>query len=187
MKSSALHRSTLSRERMYMVQNVKPQNYDTVQSNLNQYIKMQKKPELDVLWRDFEKSIQSKSKAKAPIVYAGMGFVLGLLFALGIFVILGISMYSDVQKVEQGEIQSKVKQEAPVSIIPSGSNTTDANKNANAVEEKYTIQEGDTLDKVAVRFYGEYNQDKVDAIMKLNNIKDPTRIQIGQVLIIPLN
>ena len=187
MKSSTLHRSTLSREKMSMVQNVKPQSYDRVQSSLNQYIKMQKKPELDVLWRDFEKSVQSKSKAKAPIVYAGMGFILGLLFALAIFVILGISMYSDVQKVEMEDAAPKAKQEAPVSVIPSGSNTTNAAKTTISSEEKYTIQEGDTLDKVAVRFYGEYSQEKIDAIMKLNNIKDPTRIQIGQVLIIPLD
>ena len=187
MKSSTLHRSTLSRERMSMVQNVKPQIYGNIQPDLNQYIKIQKKPELDVLWRDFEKSVQSKSRAKAPIVYAGLGFVLGLIFAGCIFAIVGISMYSDVQKVEKGEIAApQVKQEAPVSFIPSGTTETKT-QNSLTSEEKYTIQEGDTLDKVAFRFYGQYDQEKIDMIMKLNNIKDPTRIQIGQVLIIPLN
>ena len=187
MKSSTLHRSTLSRERMSMVQNVKPQNHGNIQTNLNQYIQFQKKPELDVLWRDFEKSVQSKSKAKAPVVYLGMGFVLGLLFALAIFAIIGISTYSDVNKADIEAIPAaKSKIEAPVSVMPSGANEPSREASLSK-EEKYTIQEGDTLDKVAYKFYGEYNQAKIDKIMELNNIKNPTRIQIGQVLIIPLD
>ena len=185
MKSSTLHRSTLSRERMSMVQNVKPHTYGTPKTDLNQYVKFQRKPELDVLWRDFEKSVQSRSKTKAPIVYAGFGFLLGLIFAATIFAIVGVSMYSDAQKAEIGDISPKTKQEAPVSIVPSGATETNTKSKA-ASEEKYTIQSGDTLDKIVVRFYGDYSQEKIDAIMKLNNIKDPTRIQIGQVLIIPV-
>lgn len=186
MKSSTLHRSMLSRERMSMVQNVKPQVYGNVKSDLNQYIKIQKKPELDVLWRDFEKSVQSKSKAKAPVVYLGMGFVLGLFCALILFAIIALATYFDANKAEvEGVKPVKTKVEAPVSVMPSSVNET-ADKTTGR-EEKYTIQSGDTLDKVAVRFYGEYDQAKIDKIMELNKIKDPTRIQIGQVLIIPLD
>lgn len=150
-------------------------------------MKFQRKPELDVLWRDFEKSVQSKSKAKAPVVYAGIGFVLGLLFALGIAVIIGLSMYSDVQKPEFKQQTIKLEtNDTPVSIVPSSTNE-EATSNASSVEEKYTVKAGDTLDKIAYRFYGKYDMEKINRIMQLNNIKDETTIQIGQVLIIPLD
>ena len=188
MKSSTLHRSNLSRERMAMIENVKPQSYNSSVSDVNQYMKFQRKPELDVLWRDFEKSVQSKSKAKAPVVYAGIGFVLGLLFALGIAVIIGLfSMYSDVQKPEFKQQTIKLEtNDTPVSIVPSSTNE-EATSNASSVEEKYTVKAGDTLDKIAYRFYGKYDMEKINRIMQLNNIKDETTIQIGQVLIIPLD
>lgn len=184
MKSSTLHRSSLSRERMSMIENVKPQNYNYTSLDTDRYARLQKKPELDVLWRDFERSIQTKSRTKAPIVYAGIGFVLGLLFALGIAIIIGLSMYSEVQKPDFKEpsFKPQTNVEAPVSIVPSGNN-----EHTNSIlEEKYTIKEGDTLDKLAFRFYGKYDQAKIDEIVRLNNIKDVTRIQIGQTLIIPI-
>ena len=187
MKSSTLHRSSLSRERMAMIENIKPQGYNSSVSDVNQYMKFQKKPELDVLWRDFEKSVQSKSKAKAPVVYAGIGFVLGLLFALGIAVIIGLSMYSDAQKPEFNKQTIKLEtNDAPVSIVPSATNEEAVSKTS-SLEEKYTVKAGDTLDKIAYRFYGKYDVDKINRIMQLNNIKDETTIQIGQVLIIPLD
>ena len=187
MKSSTLHRSNLSRERMAMIENVRPQSYNSSVSDVNQYMKFQRKPELDVLWRDFEKSVQSKSKAKAPVVYAGIGFVLGLLFAIGIAVIIGLSMYSDVQKPEFKNQTIKLEtSETPVSIVPSATNE-ETSVGAASVEEKYTVKAGDTLDKIAFRFYGKYDMEKINRIMQLNNIKDETTIQIGQVLIIPLD
>lgn len=187
MKSSTLHRSSLSRERMAMIENVKPQSYNSSVSDVNQYMKFQRKPELDVLWRDFEKSVQSKSKAKAPVVYAGIGFVLGLLFALGIAIIIGFSMYSDVQKPEFKQQTIKLEtSDTPVSIVPSATNEEVASQTTGN-EEKYTVKAGDTLDKIAYRFYGKYDMEKINRIMQLNNIKDETTIQIGQVLIIPLD
>ncbi|MCD8023953.1 MAG: LysM peptidoglycan-binding domain-containing protein [Candidatus Gastranaerophilales bacterium] len=185
MKSSTLHRASLSKEKMSMIENVRPQTYGTLAPDLNRYIKFQKKPELDVLWRDFEKTVQSRSKSKTPIVYAGVGFILGLLFALLIALIVGISMYSDVQAPEFKEQTFKMETSAaPVSIMPS---STGEQATVTGTEEKYTVKEGDTLDKIAFRFYGRYDSEKIDRIMELNNIKDPTTIQIGQVLIIPLD
>ena len=116
-----------------------------------------------------------------------MGFILGLLFALVLFAIIGISTYADTHKSDiSATPHSITKNDVPVSVMPSGSNEPSREATLQN-EEKYTIKEGDTLDKIAFRFYGEYNQAKIDKIMELNNIKNPTRIQIGQVLIIPLN
>lgn len=192
MKSSTLHRSSLTKEKMSLIENIRPRNYSDGSTDINQYINFEKKPELDVLWRDFEKNVQPssvKTKAKAPIVYAGIGFVLGLLFALGIALIIGISIFSDSHKsdFEKGAVNKpKAAEEATVSVTPSATGENAENGSLSG-EERYTIKEGDTLDKIAVRFYGRYDQEKIDEIMRLNNIKDPTRIQIGQVIIVPLN
>lgn len=51
------------------------------------------------------------------------------------------------------------------------------------VPTTYTIQRGDTLGKIARRFYGDAR--KYPLIQQANNITDPGRIWVGQVLVIP--
>jgi N-acetylmuramoyl-L-alanine amidase len=51
------------------------------------------------------------------------------------------------------------------------------------VPTAYTIQRGDTLGKIAKRFYGDAR--KYPVIQRANNISDPGRIWVGQVLVIP--
>lgn len=47
----------------------------------------------------------------------------------------------------------------------------------------YTVQPGDTLSKIARTVYGDGR--KYPIIQKANNIADPSRIHVGQVLVIP--
>jgi LysM repeat protein len=47
----------------------------------------------------------------------------------------------------------------------------------------YTVQQGDTLSKIARKLYGDGR--KYPIIQKANNITDPSRIWVGQVLVIP--
>jgi|GEM_PF-2251776 len=47
-------------------------------------------------------------------------------------------------------------------------------------DTSYTVQPGDTLARIAVRF-----NVSIDAIVRANQIKDPNAIRVGQVLIIP--
>ena len=188
MKSSTLHRSNLSREKMSMIENIKPQNYGSGISNVNHYMNFQKKPELDVLWRDFEKNVQTKSRNKGPVVYAGIGFVLGSLFALCIAIIVGVTSYNSVPVNDfSGQVYKMEDPQTQVTIVPSDDAAATSTHSEMIAEEKYTVKAGDTLDDIAYRFYGKYDLNKIEEIMKLNNIKDATTIQIGQVLIIPLN
>ncbi len=186
MKSSSTHRSNLSKEKMSMIENVKPEIYQDWVLN-SEYKKFQKKPELDVLWKEFEKSVQTKSVSKNPFMYLSTGFVLGFLSALIIAVIIGVLTYSDIQNKPDFEKTAspkiEIKKETPA-LEPVQNNKNDEAEDSS--EEEYTVKAGDTLDKIAYRFYGQYDQNKIDEIMKLNNIKDPTRIQIGQILRIPL-
>jgi LysM repeat protein len=47
----------------------------------------------------------------------------------------------------------------------------------------YTIQRGDTLGRIAAKFYG--NARKYPLIQRANNISNPSRIWVGQVIVIP--
>jgi hypothetical protein len=62
--------------------------------------------------------------------------------------------------------------EAPAGDKPTGTAPT-----------TYTVQAGDTLSKIARTVYGDGR--KYPIIQKANNITDPSRIQVGQVLVIP--
>ena len=47
----------------------------------------------------------------------------------------------------------------------------------------YTVVSGDTLSKIAKRFYGDANQ--YHAIAKASGISNPDHIQVGQVITLP--
>jgi LysM repeat protein len=54
---------------------------------------------------------------------------------------------------------------------------------ASAAPTTYTVQRGDTLSKIARTVYGDAT--KYPIIQQANHISDPSRIQVGQVLVIP--
>jgi nucleoid-associated protein YgaU len=51
--------------------------------------------------------------------------------------------------------------------------------------KSYTVQKGDTLSKIAKNFYGEANDYKRIFEANRDQLKDPDKIQPGQVLKIP--
>jgi LysM repeat protein len=51
------------------------------------------------------------------------------------------------------------------------------------ISTTYTIQRGDTLGRIAAKFYGDAR--KYPIIQRANNISNPSRIWVGQVLVIP--
>jgi len=56
---------------------------------------------------------------------------------------------------------------------------------ATAPVKSYTVQKGDTLSKIAKNFYGEANEYKKIFEANKDQLKDPDKIQPGQVLRIP--
>ena len=59
----------------------------------------------------------------------------------------------------------------------------EAEEPARATPTTYTVQPGDTLSKIAGKVYG--NTRQYPLIQKANALTDPSRIQVGQVLVIP--
>ncbi|HEU4742496.1 MAG TPA: LysM peptidoglycan-binding domain-containing protein [Meiothermus sp.] len=55
----------------------------------------------------------------------------------------------------------------------------------NVPDEWYTVQPGDTLSEIALKFYGDGSRESYMKIAKANNIQDPDLIRVGQKLQIP--
>lgn len=174
MKSSTLHRASLSRERMAMLERARMTNMDM--NEIPQYKQEAKVPELDVLYKNFQRGLRKPTVKKTPGVYLGIGFALGAISMFIVSLIVGLSSMSPKQELVAP------KQQTSVAIIASDKKPVETTTS----EEKYTIKSGDTLDKIALRFYGKYDPEKIEQIQTLNNIKNPTALQIGQVIIVPV-
>ncbi len=200
MKGSSLHRAGLSRENMSLLENYgtyeiqSDTNYRSYSNTQEQQLQssydsssnnQSNESELDVLWRSVNKNNDTRtSRPKSAGVYLIIGFILGCLFMGVVSFIASMSSVKPAAQVE--EVVVKEPEPSTVSVI-----AADVPNSPQVVqiasEEKYEIQSGDTLDKIVVRFFGDYDLDKIQAIQKLNNISDPTAIQIGQVIRIPLS
>ncbi len=182
MKSSTLHRASLSQERMTMLERARAMNMST--DDIPQYRQsepVEKTSEIDMLYKNFQKSIRKPHVKKTPGVYLGVGFALGAISMLIISLIVGISSMAIQPKQKDA---ARIKPTS-VAIIPTDKKHVAPIEAVN--EEKYTIKSGDTLDKIATRFYGKYDPEKIQKIQIMNNIKNPASLQIGQVILIPVD
>jgi LysM repeat protein len=183
MKGSTLHRSGLTKEKMGVLASLTQPEKKSTRTQLSQYYKATKSRELDLLWGGAHKSMQKvRNVAKlpthrTPIVYISIGFVAGVLFMS--LVTLMISVFSmSTRDTEMSPKASKVE------VI---SEAAAAEAEVSASTEKYIVKKGDTLNGIAYRFYGKYSEEKINEIQKINNIKNPASLSIGQELIIPVS
>ena len=52
---------------------------------------------------------------------------------------------------------------------------------------EYKVRNGDTLERICVKFYGEYNSELIQKLKLANNIRNARYLRVGQKLIIPYN
>ena len=196
MKSSTLHRSNLSKERMVLLEELRAKSgLNTDDSKTpGVYIRPSKEKELDVLWQNFK---VNQREMKSPGVYLAAGFIAGVICMFLMTALLSFtsnSMHKSDARIDSSTAASSsklVKREKPakqqqaVSIIPADVPEQVAPKIATS--ENYTIKSGDTLEAIVYRFYGKYDSSKVTKIMEVNNISNANSLSIGQTLIIPLN
>ncbi len=69
--------------------------------------------------------------------------------------------------------------------ITEGAKSRFATEGGSASEEWYTVQPGDTLSGIALKFYGSASRDSYMKIAQANNIANPDLIRVGQKLRIP--
>lgn len=187
MIGSTLHRSGLTREKMSflasLLQTDKKQNART---QVNHAYKSAKNHELDILWGGVQKGIQKVHNAtkssthKSPAVYLTIGFVAGVLFMSLITFIVSISSMTPktVEKIEETN-------KAAIEVMKE--NEAQQEQAQNTIQEKYIVKQGDTLNGIAYRFYGKYDEARLKEIQQINNITNPEAISIGQELLIPVS
>ena len=185
MKSTTLRRSNITREKVAMMEALSHYN---VRHQDEAYYKAQNKTkELDVLWQSF--GIKSHKYEKAPQVYFVTGLIVGVIITLIITTILSLLISLSTPK-EQDIMPSKkivAEDSGKFSFIPADSAATTVQPAPIVSNEKYTVQQGDTLESIIIRFYGAFSLDKVAEIQKVNKMANPNALSIGQTIIIPMN
>ena len=184
MKGSTLHRSGLTREKMGLLASLThTDKKQSTRAQLNQYYRNTKAQELDLLWGGVQRGVQKVHNAtkgtlhKSPAVYLTIGFITGVIFMSCILLIVSISTVVPkvVSNVDNKNV-AVIETETPV-----------AKAEPVVTTEKYIIKKGDTINGISYRFYGKYDEAKIQEIQRLNNITNPTAMRIGQELLIPVS
>jgi len=183
MKSSTIRRSNLSKEKMAVLEALSKYRQDSYDNSPSVYVRPNKEKELDVLWQNFK---ISQKNEKAPGVYLATGFVAGAVAMLALTTLISFSARGIDAKSGAVPAPAKVKKErAALNFIPSGEKTSQ--DSAVSTNENYTVQNGDTMEGILIRFYGSYSKEKENLVLKTNNMSNPNKLSIGQKLTIPMN
>lgn len=186
MKSSTIRRSNLSKEKMAVLEALSKYRQDSYDNTPNVYVRPNKEKELDVLWQNFKVSQKAE---KSPSVYLATGFIAG---AVAMLILVGLVNISTGHIAAKDENQifnpGRVKaQNEKLNLIPATTETTVAAEAETVASEVYTVQNGDTLESILIRFYGGYSPSRATAVMQANNMANPNKLSIGQKLTIPMN
>ena len=180
MKSSTIRRSNLSKEKMAVLEALSKYRQDSYDYSPNVYVRQNKEKELDLLWQNFKLSTKGD---KSPGVYLVTGFIAGATAMLVLTTLISFSAREIDAKTEAPQT-AKVKKEA-ISFIPSNNKNQDFS--SDTASEIYTVQSGDTMEAILIRFYGSYSKEKEKIVLKMNNMSNPNRLSIGQKLTMPMN
>ena len=175
MKSTTIRRSSLSKEKNIVLEALKKYKASDFEYAPNVYVRPnetehEKKAELDLLWRNFNAS-EMVAREKAPKVFIATGIAAGILLFAG-FTMTAIFAH-------------RVTSE---NVAASEFGVTHAvSENVDGQNKIYVVQSGDTIEKILIRFYGQYSKLSEAGLLKANNISNPNKLSVGQELIIPMN
>lgn len=85
----------------------------------------------------------------------------------------------------QQQAKAKVTSPPPSPQVAPVSGTTGQQANQTGTQTTYTVEKADTLSKISQQFYGNANLYMTIFNANRDQLKDPDKIQIGQVLKIP--
>ena len=182
MKSTTLHRSNITREKVAMMEALS--RYNREHQDEDFYRRQSKNRELDVLLQNF--GVKQQRTEKAPQVYFVVGLIAGVIITLLITTFVSVLINISTPKEDAiPKIKPAAEDSAKFRFIPA-----DASKPVSVqtvTKEEYTVKEGDTLESIVIRFYGSFDMDKVNMIQEANKMANPNALSIGQKLIIPVN
>ena len=177
MKSSTLHRSNLSKERIAVLEELISDKKRPLTSSPGVYMRNNKDKDLDLLWQDL-KSNTAKGATRSTASLLAMGFVIG-----SICTFLMTSIFYSTSTNDIDYTAWKKSSNAPVALNVAPADEVNPPTQTTSLKE-YTVQSGDTLDSISLKFYGTISG--ASKIQQKNNLKNPHRISIGQKLLIPV-
>ena len=181
MKSSTLRRSNITREKMAMLSALS--DYNTAKGRSNAHI-TDKQAELDILWQNFKIAATS---GRSPKAYFSVGFLTGIVVSLLVAVVVSLFIgYSPLSDVNFS-VPKSAKENVKFTFIPADKQAPAEEEVQPPTDKEYTVQAGDSLEDISMRFYGRFDEAKLKEIQVKNNLKDLNSIKIGQKLIIPMN
>lgn len=180
MKSSTIRRSNLSKEKMAVLEALSKYRSDVFDNSPSVYVRPEKpqdkEKELDMLWQNFK--VNQKSD-RSPNVYLATGFIAGAVVMLVLTVLISFTA-KGINSARENSIAPAKTENTSLNFIPSSGSDVSVNN------EFYTVQSGDTIEAILVKFYGSYSKEKEALILKTNNMTNPNKLNIGQQLIIPV-
>ncbi len=177
MRNSLQQKTNISREKLAVLEELLTTKQREYEATAAQYNQQNKEREIDILWQE----LKTHKEERSPGVYLSIGFVVGALAMFLMTSILNFGVQSentaDFNLWKKSSISAK---NAAINVAP-----------ADAVEHAlnnmtYTIKSGDTLETIAVKYYGIASRANVAKLQRANNIRNPHSIQIGQTINVPL-
>lgn len=177
MKSSTLHRSNLSKERIAVLEELISDKRRPMTTSPGVYMRNNKDKDLDLLWQDL-KSNSQKSVTRSSASLIAMGFIGG---AICTFLLSSIFYSNSANDIDYTAWKKSSNAPVALNVAPADEVNT---ATATVPLKEYTVQSGDTLDSISLKFYGTIAG--ASKIQKKNNLQNPHRISIGQKLLIPV-
>ncbi len=181
MKGSTLRRSNLTKEKMDMMRSIN--NYSARHQDSSFYRDQTKERELDVLWQNFK--VSHRTADKSPQVYFVLGLVVGAVITLIMTTMVSILINCTAPREAKIQTPKAAAEEAKFTFIPADSAAV-VETSSIPTSQTYTVQSGDTLESIIIRFYGSFDMKKVNLIKEANNMSNPNALSIGQKLTIPM-
>ncbi len=181
MKSNTVRRRNVSNERVLALDELLPNRSNQYDSSPGVYVRSDRDRELDVLWQGYR--VNSKEE-RSPMIYLSVGFIAGV---LGVLLMSAMFNFGNPSRENIAELdlweKANTKPVTAVSVTPS----TEMEDPIVESTAEYRVRSGDTLEKIAYRFYGNGSPSKVDKIQIANNLRSPHHIRAGQKLVIPID
>lgn len=190
MKGSTLKRANLSREKVAMLEAFA--KYNSGKYYQNAYPNSAKQDELDVLWQHLK---APSAPEKSSIAFFSSGVLVGIVSTLFVAIIMsfivGYSPIDDFTFNMTNKIKSPKVESLKFTFIPADKHEAVVSNESEPVVDadlkEYTVQSGDSLESIAIKFYGSFDEAKIKGIQETNNLSNPNAIGIGQKLMIPMH
>ena len=183
MKGSTLKRGNITREKIAMLENLARYNTQYLK---DAEISTDKQEELDALWRNFK--IASKTE-KSSVAFFTSGVFVGAITTLALAIIIsffvGYSKLDDVTVIKP--IKPSKTENLKFTFVPADTKIEPQTEQISTPSKEYIVQSGDSLESIAIKFYGSYDEMKIKSIELANDLANPNAIGIGQKLTIPIN